>query len=51
MSKDVIWSKTTAFYSTAYNKISTNVSGNDWIAFLDALGWMENSGKYGGISK
>ncbi len=50
MSKDVIWSKTTAFYSRANNDISANVSGNDWIAFLDAMGWMENSGKYGGIS-
>lgn len=25
-----------------------NVEGTDWISFLDALGWMENSGGYGG---
>jgi hypothetical protein len=50
MSKDVIWSATRAFYSRAYDEISANVSGTDWIAFLDAMGWMENSGKYGRIS-
>ncbi len=26
-----------------------NVSGSDWMSFLDALGWAENSGKYGGF--
>jgi hypothetical protein len=49
MSKDVIWSVTTAFYSRAYDDISANVSGTDWIAFLDAMGWMENSVKIGVI--
>ena len=46
----VSWTKTTAFYNRASGEIISNVNSSDWIGFLDALGWAENSGRYGGVS-
>jgi len=47
---NVNWSTTENFYAGKSIIINNNVSRNDWIGFLDALGWMENSGQYGGVS-
>jgi len=47
---NVNWSKTNDFYIEKSALIQSNVGRNDWIGFMDALGWMENGGRYGGIS-
>jgi Ca2+-binding RTX toxin-like protein len=37
------------FYVLNSGLINSNVIRNDWVGFLDALGWLENSGQYGGL--
>jgi hypothetical protein len=37
------------FFGKIEPLIANNVSRDDWIGFLDALGWMENRGRYGGL--
>lgn len=45
----VNWSQATKFYSRVNALIQANVTRSDWIGFMDALGWMENDGKYDGL--
>jgi Ca2+-binding RTX toxin-like protein len=47
---NINWSKSTSFYDEKNSLINANVTQNDWLGFLDALGWMENTGKYGGVN-
>ncbi|WP_277344991.1 calcium-binding protein, partial [Metapseudomonas otitidis] len=35
-------------YIDVKSPLVDSVAGTDWISFFDALGWMENSGRYGG---
>ena len=42
------WAKSQQFASAKGALIAANVPGTDWMSFLDAIGWMENSGNYGG---
>jgi len=44
----VNWQATQNSYNTKSTLINANVNRADWIGFLDAMGWMENSGAYGG---
>lgn len=44
----VNWQATQNSYNTKNALINNNVNRADWIGFLDAMGWMENSGSYGG---
>ena len=44
----VNWQATQNSYNTKSALINNNVNRADWIGFLDAMGWMENSGAYGG---
>ena len=45
----VDWSQATKFYNRVNALIQASVTRSDWIGFMDALGWMENDGKYGGL--
>lgn len=44
----VNWQAVENFINTK-SPLIDNVNRADWIGFLDALGWMENSGAYGGF--